>query len=73
LLLTEKKGIKTLRLVVLSVLVQATTLDIWSPNSHYLDGELMRISDRFVKGPGRHEQIDGASHWITADAFDPMD
>jgi pimeloyl-ACP methyl ester carboxylesterase len=48
--------------------VEAPTLGIWSTNDHYLDGERMKISDRFVKGPWRYEQIDGASHWIPLDA-----
>jgi pimeloyl-ACP methyl ester carboxylesterase len=53
-------------------LVQAPTLGIWSTNDHYLDGERMKISDRFVKGPWRYEQIEGASHWIPLDAPDRL-
>jgi pimeloyl-ACP methyl ester carboxylesterase len=49
-------------------LVQAPTLGIWSTNDHYLDGERMKMSSRFVKGPWRYEQIEGASHWIPLDA-----
>jgi pimeloyl-ACP methyl ester carboxylesterase len=52
--------------------VQAPTLGIWSTNDHYLDGERMKRSDRFVKGPWRYEQIDGASHWIPLDAGDRL-
>jgi pimeloyl-ACP methyl ester carboxylesterase len=52
--------------------VQAPTLGIWSTNDHYLDGERMKMSGRFVKGPWRYEQIDGASHWIPLDAFDRL-
>jgi hypothetical protein len=43
---------------------------IWSTNDHYLDGERMKMSGRFVKGLWRYEQIDGASHWIPLDASD---
>jgi pimeloyl-ACP methyl ester carboxylesterase len=53
-------------------LVQAATLGVWSTNDHYLDGERMKVSDRFVKGPWRYEQIDGASHWIPLDASDQL-
>lgn len=49
-------------------LVQVPTLGIWSANDHYLDGERMKMSERFVKGPWRYEQIEGASHWIPLDA-----
>jgi pimeloyl-ACP methyl ester carboxylesterase len=52
--------------------VQAPTLGIWSTNDHYLDGERMKISNRFVTGPWRYEQIDGASHWIPLDAPDRL-
>jgi pimeloyl-ACP methyl ester carboxylesterase len=48
--------------------LEAPTLGIWSSNDHYLDGERMKISGRFVKGPWRYEQIDDASHWIPLDA-----
>lgn len=48
--------------------VEAPTLGIWSSNDHYLDGERMKMSGQFVKGPWRYEQIDGASHWIPLDA-----
>jgi pimeloyl-ACP methyl ester carboxylesterase len=50
--------------------VKAPTLGIWSTNDHYMDGERMKMSGRFVKGPWRYEQIDGASHWIPLDASD---
>ena len=53
-------------------LVQAPTLGIWSTNDHYLDGERMKMSARFVKGPWRYEQIEGASHWIPLDAADRL-
>jgi pimeloyl-ACP methyl ester carboxylesterase len=32
----------------------------------------MKMSGRFVKGPWRYEQIDGASHWIPLDACDRL-
>jgi pimeloyl-ACP methyl ester carboxylesterase len=53
-------------------LVKPATLGIWSTNDHYLDGERMKMSDRFVKGTWRYEQIDGASHWIPLDAGDQL-
>jgi hypothetical protein len=37
------------------------------PGGVVLDGEPMKMSGRFVKGPWRSEQIDGASHWIPLD------
>ena len=52
--------------------VQAPTLGIWSANDHYLDVERMKMSNRFVKGLWRYEQIDGASHWIPLDACDRL-
>ncbi len=52
--------------------VEAPTLGIWSTNDHYLDGERMKMSGRFLKGPWRYEQIDGASHWIPLDASDRL-
>jgi hypothetical protein len=52
--------------------VEAPTLGIWSTNDHYLDGEPMKMSGRFVKGPWRYEQIDGASQWIPLDASDRL-
>ena len=52
--------------------VEAPTLGIWSTNDHYLDGERMKMSGRFVKGPWHYEQIDGASHWIPLDASDRL-
>jgi pimeloyl-ACP methyl ester carboxylesterase len=52
--------------------VEAPTLGIWSTNDHYLDGEPMKMSGRFVNGPWRYEQIDGASHWIPLDASDQL-
>jgi pimeloyl-ACP methyl ester carboxylesterase len=52
--------------------LEAPTLGIWSSNDHYLDGERMKISGRFVKGPWRYEQIDDASHWIPLDAPDRL-
>jgi hypothetical protein len=51
-------------------LVQAARLDIWSTNDLYLDGERMRMSDRFVKRPWRYEQIDGARYRIPLDVGD---
>ena len=52
--------------------VEAPTLGIWSTNDYYLDGERMKMSGRFVKGPWRYEQIEGASHWIPLDAPDRL-
>lgn len=52
--------------------VQAATLGIWSTNDYYLDGDRVQMSNRFVKGPWRYEQIDGASHWIPLDACDRL-
>lgn len=52
--------------------MEAPTLGIWSTNDHYLDGGRMKMSGRFVKGPWRYEQIDGASHWIPLDASDRL-
>src|SRR5271166_418079 len=52
--------------------VEAPTLGIWSTNDHYLDGERMKMSGRFVRGPWRYEQIDGTSHWIPLDASDRL-
>jgi pimeloyl-ACP methyl ester carboxylesterase len=52
--------------------VVTPTLGIWSTNDHYLDGERMKMSGRFVKGPWRYEQIEGASHWIPLDAPDRL-
>jgi pimeloyl-ACP methyl ester carboxylesterase len=52
--------------------VEAPTLGIWSTNDHYLDGERMKMSGRFLKGPWRYEEIDGASHWIPLDASDRL-
>ena len=45
---------------------------VWSTNDHYLDGERMKMSGRFVKGSWRYEQIDGSSHWIPLDASDRL-
>ena len=53
-------------------LVRAPTLGVWSTNDHYLDGERMKMSGRFVEGPWRYEQIEGASHWIPLDASDRL-
>lgn len=36
------------------------------------DSERMKMSGRFVKGPWRYEQIDGASHWIPLDVSDRL-
>jgi pimeloyl-ACP methyl ester carboxylesterase len=36
------------------------------------DSERKKMSGRFVKGPWRYEQIDGASHWIPLDASDRL-
>ena len=52
--------------------IQAPTLGIWSTNDHYLDGERLKMSSHFVKGPWRYEQIDDASHWIPLDAPDRL-
>ena len=52
--------------------VTAPTLGIWSANDRYLDGERMRRSAAFVRGPWRYEQIAGASHWIPLDAPDQL-
>jgi pimeloyl-ACP methyl ester carboxylesterase len=52
--------------------VDAPTLGIWPTNDHYLDGERMKMSGRFVKGPWRYEQIEGVSHWIPLDAPDRL-
>jgi pimeloyl-ACP methyl ester carboxylesterase len=52
--------------------VEAPTLGIWSTNDYYLDGERMKMSGHFVKGPWRYEQIEGASHWIPLDAPDRL-
>jgi pimeloyl-ACP methyl ester carboxylesterase len=52
--------------------VAAPTLGIWSTNDRYLDGERMKMSGHFVKGPWRYEQIDGASHWIPLDASERL-
>jgi pimeloyl-ACP methyl ester carboxylesterase len=52
--------------------VEAPTLGIWSTNDHYLDGERMKMSGRFLNGPWRYEQIEGTSHWIPLDASDRL-
>jgi pimeloyl-ACP methyl ester carboxylesterase len=52
--------------------VEAPPLGIWSSQDHYLDGERMKMSEQFVKGPWRYEQIDGASHFIPLDAPDRL-
>jgi len=52
--------------------VEAPTLGIWSSQDHYLDGEQMKMSGQFVRGPWRYEQIDGASHFIPLDAPDHL-
>ncbi|MBV8899681.1 MAG: alpha/beta hydrolase, partial [Verrucomicrobia bacterium] len=52
--------------------VEAPTLGIWSTHDHYLDGQRLKASGRFVNGPWRYEQIDGASHWIPLDASDRL-
>jgi pimeloyl-ACP methyl ester carboxylesterase len=52
--------------------VEAPTLGIWSTGDHYLDGERMKMSDRFVKGRWRYEEIEEASHWIPLDASDKL-
>ncbi len=52
--------------------VEVPTLGVWSTNDHYLDGERMKISGHYIKGPWRYEQIDGASHWIPLDASDRL-
>ena len=52
--------------------VEAPTLGIWSTNDHYLDGERMKMSGRFVNGAWRYEQIEGASHHIPLDAPDRL-
>jgi pimeloyl-ACP methyl ester carboxylesterase len=52
--------------------LEAPTLGIWSSNDHYLDGERMKMSGQFVRGPWRYEQIDNASHWIPLDAPDRL-
>jgi hypothetical protein len=52
--------------------VEAPTLGIWSSNDHYLHGERMKMSGRFVKGLWRYEQIEDASHWIPLDAPDRL-
>jgi pimeloyl-ACP methyl ester carboxylesterase len=43
------------------------TLGIWSERDHYLDGERMRASSKFVTGEWRYEQIADSSHWIPLD------
>jgi len=48
--------------------VEAPTLGIWSSNDHYVDGERMKMSGKFVKGRWRYEQIVDTSHWIPLDA-----
>jgi pimeloyl-ACP methyl ester carboxylesterase len=48
--------------------VTAPTLGIWSTGDHYLDGERMKGSAEFVRGPWRYEEIPGASHWVPLDA-----
>lgn len=50
--------------------VQAPTLAVWSTGDHYLDGERMESSARFVDADWRYEQVEGASHWIPLDAPD---
>jgi pimeloyl-ACP methyl ester carboxylesterase len=52
--------------------VEAPTLGVWSTNDYYLDGDRMKMSGTFVKGPWRYEEIDGASHWIPLDAPDRL-
>jgi pimeloyl-ACP methyl ester carboxylesterase len=45
-------------------------MGVWSTNDHYLDGERMRQSARFVHAEWRYEEIEWASHWIPLDAPD---
>jgi hypothetical protein len=45
---------------------------MWSANDHYPEGERMKMLGRFVNGPWRYEQIDGASHRIPSDAPDRL-
>lgn len=52
--------------------VTAPTLAIWSARDHYLDGERVKNSAAFVKGPWRYEEIPDASHWIPLDAPDRL-
>jgi pimeloyl-ACP methyl ester carboxylesterase len=52
--------------------VTAPTMAIWSSRDHYLDGERVKNSAAFVKGPWRYEEIPDASHWIPLDAPDRL-
>jgi pimeloyl-ACP methyl ester carboxylesterase len=52
--------------------VPVPTLGIWSTNDHYLDGDRMENSGKYVKAQWRYEVIEGASHWIPLDAPDRL-
>jgi hypothetical protein len=57
---------------IAEAMIEPATLGIWSTNDHFLDGERVKMSSRFVKGPWRYEQIDSASHRILLDASDRL-
>ena len=52
--------------------VKASTMGIWSTRDYYLDGERMRMSDQFVDGAWRYEEMEGVSHWIPVEAPDRL-
>jgi pimeloyl-ACP methyl ester carboxylesterase len=48
--------------------VQVATMGVFSTGDHYLTEDAMRRSAEFVTGQWRYERIEGATHWIPADA-----
>jgi pimeloyl-ACP methyl ester carboxylesterase len=48
--------------------IQAPTMGIFSTGDRYLMEDAMVRSAEFVHGPWRYECIEGATHWIPADA-----
>ena len=49
-------------------IVRIPTLGVWSDGDKYLVESQMTASEQFVDAPWRYARIDGASHWIPADA-----
>jgi len=52
--------------------VTCPTMGVWSSGDMALGEEQMTGSERFVTGPWRYEQIEGANHWIPVYASEQL-
>jgi pimeloyl-ACP methyl ester carboxylesterase len=52
--------------------VPMPVMGVYSSGDNFLCEQQMRATEKYVSGPWRYEQVDGANHWLQLDAPGPV-